>query len=117
MLTECVAQTQLLDEALGLLHIPLYPCRLGASYYADVMMYTEEVVDLGNYSTSVVGAGVCLKILERAENGPVLKDGVSACSFGLSWRWIQIDEVGAHLLGDVYVVIAVDIGRGDRYSI
>ena len=117
MLTECVAQTQLLDEALDFLDIPLNPCRLGAPYYADMMVYSEELVDLGNYSTSVVGAGVCLKILKGAENGSVLKDGVSACSFGLGWRWVQIDEVGAHLLGDVYVIVAVNIGRGDRYSI
>ena len=58
-----------------------------------------------------------MKILKGAENGSVLKDGVSACSFGLGWRWVQIDEVGAHLLGDVYVIVAVNIGRGDRYSI
>ena len=109
MLTECVAQTQFLDEALGLLHIPLYPCRLGASYYADVMVHTEELVDLGNYSTSVVGAGVCLKILERAEDGAMLEDGVGACSFGLSCCWVQINKIGAHLLGDVYVVITMDV--------
>ena len=54
MLTECVAQTQLLDEALDFLDIPLNPCRLGAPYYADMVMNPEEFVDLGNYSTSVV---------------------------------------------------------------
>ena len=71
-----------------------------------MVMHAEEVVDLGHYSTSVVGAGVCLKILERAEDGAMLEDGVGACSFGLSCCWV---EVGAHLLGDVYVVITMDV--------
>jgi hypothetical protein len=111
VLSERVAETQFLDEALGLLYVPLYTGRLGAPYNTDMVMYSEEVVDLGNYSARVVGAWVGLKILEQAEDGPMLKDGVCACSFGLSCCWVKIDEVGTHLLGDVYGVITVDVGR------
>ena len=82
-----------------------------------MMLNAEELVDLGHHGTSVVGARIRLEIGEGAEDGPVLKDSISGCSFGLGRRCIQIYDVRAHLLGDVYVIVAVNIGGGDRYSI
>jgi hypothetical protein len=82
-----------------------------------MVMDSEEGVDLGNYTACVVGPGVGLKILEWAENGSMLKDGICTCGFGLSRCWVQVDKVRTHLLGDVDMIIAMDVSWGDRHAI
>ena len=55
-----MAEAEFFYETLSFLDVPLNTGGLGASNDTDVMMDTEEGVDLGNYATCTVRTGVGL---------------------------------------------------------
>ena len=117
MFLQGMATAQLADEALDLLHITLDPCGLGPFNKADVMVHAEKCVYLSHDAASIIRARVGLQVIERAQHCAMGEDSICSGGLRLIGGCVEQYKVGSHFFADMYVVVTVNVLRGDGETI